>query len=175
MSEFACPECQAEAPDGTRAGTPYACPNCGNPTLPIRRRVPATPPERATVARPAWKLAIVAFVVLGAAYLGVYELLTAEAKKERDRLFAKYGSAVTAFADPGDPPVGGDASSLKEYVAAHEKFGDRQTYESRVSRVDTMFTALLLAFGAQSLFTAILLTNTALRIRAASRSRASRG
>ena len=175
MSEFACPECQAQAPDGTTAGTPYACPKCGNPTLPIRRRVPAVPPEPPPAARPAWRVAILAFVVLGAAYFGIYELLTAEAKKERDRLFAKHGAAVTAFVDPGDPPTGGDASSLKEYVAVHEKFEDRRTYESRVSRIDTMFTALLLAFGAQSIFTAILLAKAALRIRQASKARAPRG
>ena len=174
MIEFTCPECGAEAPVGTRAGVPYACPGCGNPVLPVRcaaRAVPATP---TAAARPAWKLALLAFVVLGAAYFGLYELLTAEAKKERDRLLTKHGPAVTAFADPGDPPQGGDAASLKTYVVAHENYEDRRSYESRVSRIDAMFLALMLAFGAQSVFTAFLLANTALRMRKASAPRAPR-
>jgi DNA-directed RNA polymerase subunit RPC12/RpoP len=178
VSDFACPDCGADAPDGTRAGAPYACPDCGNPVLPARARTragrDAGPVEPETGARPAWKLALVAFVVLGAAYFGLYELLTAEAKKERDRLYAKHGAAVTAFADPGAPPQGGDAAGLKAYLAARENYDDRLAYQSRLSRIDTMFTALMLAFGAQSVFTAILLAKTALRMRKASTGRAPR-
>lgn len=167
MSEFTCPECQTEAPAGTNEGSPYACPGCGNPVLPVVRRLPARAATPAPASRPAWKLALIAFVVLGAAYFGAYELLTAESKRERDRLFAKYGAEITTFVDR-DPPHGGDAAALKDYLAAHEKFEDRRTYESRVSRIDTMFLALMLAFAAQSLFTAFVLVKTALRIRKAS-------
>ena len=108
------------------------------------------------------------FVVLAASYLGVYELLTAEAKHERDRLFALHGPAVTTFEDPvGGPPQSGDAATLRAYTVAHTKFEDRQTYESRVSRIDAMFVGLMAAFAAQVVLTGVLLTRTALARRAA--------
>lgn len=170
MSEFACPECGAASPAGAKAGTPYACPACRNPVLPVARRAPPPPPAPAPARPPRapWKVGVVVFVVLAASYLGVYELLTAEAKHERDRLLARHGSAITTFEDPVGPPQSGDAAAMRAYTDAHGKFEDRQAYERRVSRIDAMFVGLIAAFGAQVLLTGVLLAKTALARRSAS-------
>lgn len=181
MSEFACPECGGAAPTGTRAGAPYQCPSCGNPVLPAPRAAPAVEVLEIGPPRPPWKIALLAFVVLGAAYLGAYELLTAEAKRERDALMSKHGAAITTLPDPGPPPVGTDAATLREYVVRRDAFKDRTTYESRVSRIDMMFIGLVLAFAAQSVLTAAVLLKTATRAKAlrtrseSARARSSRG
>lgn len=167
MSEFSCPECGEASPPGAKPGTAYACPSCGNPVLPVARPAPRPAAEPAPAPRAPWKVGIAVFVVLAAAYLGVYELLTAEAKHERDRLLALHGPAITTYEDPaGGPPQTGDAAALREYVKAHEKFEDRQAYEKRVSRIDAMFVGLMAAFAAQVLFTGVLLARTALSRRA---------
>jgi len=136
--------------------------------LPVARpaRVARPAAEPPPAPRAPWKVGLVVFVVLAAAYLGVYELLTAEAKRDRDRLLALHGPAITTFPDPGPPQVV-VASSLRDYTKARARYEDRRSYEGRVSRIDAMFVGLMAAFAAQTLLTAVLLLKSALARRAA--------
>lgn len=180
MSGFACPECDEPSPEGARVGAAYACPGCGNPVLPAART--AAPADERRRSKPVsrlagiapWKVAIGAFVILGAAYFGAFALLTAEARSERDRLFALHGPAISTFEPTGPMPAVATPTELQAFRDKLRRFEDRTTYESRVSRIDTMYTALLLAFGAQTLLTTFVLAKTAGRVRKAASPRASR-
>ena len=107
-------------------------------------------------ARSAWKLGLLVFCVLGAAYLGAYELLTASAKRERASLLQVHGPAIESFPDPGPPPPTEDSKALRDYRPAHERFVDRSRYETLGSRVQAMFLGLMGAFGLQTALTAFL-------------------
>jgi hypothetical protein len=101
-------------------------------------------------------MAAIAFVVLGAAYLGVYELLTAEAKRERAHLERNYGSELTTANDPGPPPSAEKTEELKAFLRARDGWDARRQYEAHGRRIDMFFAALLGAFAVQSLLTAAL-------------------
>ena len=105
-------------------------------------------PPAAPDASPAhWKMGLAAFVVLGACYVGAYELLTAEAQRERANLLQVHGPAIESFPDPGPPPMAEDAKALRDYRPAHERWVDRGRYEALGTRVRAMFLGMLGAFA----------------------------
>lgn len=156
-----CPECGHPTPADVAPGRAYACPKCANPVLATEhprarpagvRPAPGAPslPEPQP-GRSHWKLALVAFVVLGAAYVGAYELLTAEAQRDRGKLRAAHGDQVTTYPKP-EAPAAGDAKALREFVVAQSLYEDRQRYEACESRIAAGRLGMAVAFGAQTLF-----------------------
>lgn len=165
-----CPECGARLGRGAPVGKAFACPACGNPVLlepvvleearagPSRSSAAArreAPPARAPVARPAPSraalLGVATFVVLGAAYVGVYELLVAGAKRERDAIVRHHGEAVLTAPPPGEPPADADPAGLAAHGAARERFDLRVRHEALSRRIGTFFAALLGAFALQTI------------------------
>ena len=178
-----CPECATPAPAGTAPGRAYACPRCGNPVLAVDR--PASPPAAAAdddaspdapPPRFPWTLALVAFVVLGAAYVGAYELLSAEAKREKASLERVHGAALATFPPPGPAPEASAAAALRAWQAARDRHADRLRHEQLGRRIDLYFVAMMGAFVAQSALTAVLAVRSRSRAkaRAAPRPRAPR-
>jgi hypothetical protein len=172
-----CPECGAPAPKGAKPGSTYACRGCRTPVLAVERSEtpapashdvvvssgPPSPPSPAEGAAEttatgtgfSWRWAIAAFVVLGAAYVGAFELLTAEAKGDRARILAEEGPAVATYPDPGPMPVD-DAKRLAVWSAAKKRHETRLRYERKGAWIDIMFAALGLAFAAQTALTAVV-------------------
>lgn len=194
---LACPECGAAAPRGAVAGRAYACPGCGNPVLPAERGPRPTPSAGAAPrsagasgarasdapasdgpasagaaprsgARRTLGLAAAAFLVLGAAYVGVYELLTAEAKRERAEIVRVHGADVLEAPSPGPRPETSDAVALRAWNAARDRHELRTRHEALTQRADWFFRGMLAAFAAQAVLTAALAVRT-LRAPAAAR------
>jgi hypothetical protein len=143
------------------AGKPYACPGCKNPVLPADLPLPPPVPVPAPASAPAPEvrasrapLAILVFVVLGAAYLGAYELLTAQAKRDREALLRLHGPAITTFEAPREAADPEDPTKYRAQVAARDRWHDRQRYEALGRRIDGMFVGLLAAFAFQTALTA---------------------
>lgn len=113
---------------------------------------PSTPGGAA--ARAPWRLALLAFVVLGAAYVGAYELLTAEAQRDRAKLLAAHGDKLATYPKP-DGTTSGDAKALREYVVARSLYEDRQRFEACEARISAGRLGMAVAFGAQTLFAVI--------------------
>lgn len=161
-----CPECGTPAPAGTPPGRAYACPRCRNPVLAVDRPPPSAPTGAPAAAEPPagdaaprfpWLLAVVAFVVLGAAYVGAYELLSAEAKRERASLERVHGAAaLAAFPAPGPVPEASDAAALRAWQTARDRHADRVRHEQLGRRVDLYFFSMMGAFVAQTVLTAVL-------------------
>ncbi|HVG93470.1 MAG TPA: hypothetical protein VND21_03410 [Planctomycetota bacterium] len=156
---LACPECGAAAPRGVVAGKPYACPGCRNPVLPADLPLPAPAPATAPAPAPEARasrapLAILVFVVLAAAYLGAYELLTAQAKRDRETLLRLHGPEITTFPAPREAADPEDTTKYRAQVAARDRWHDRQRYEALGRRIDGMFVGLLAAFAFQTALTA---------------------
>jgi hypothetical protein len=107
-------------------------------------------------------VALIAFVVLGAAYVGVYRMLTAEVRRDRDAILRRHGDGIrTAEAPAGDPPS--DAVPLQKWKREQERWGERRRYDQYTKQIDTMFTALIGAFAAQTAITAVLLVKASQR------------
>jgi hypothetical protein len=168
----------------------HACPRCGNPVLPAAAPAPAPragPAARAAAAppgeaggapeaprgRPRWAVAGLAFVVLGAAYVGAYLLLTAEARKDRAALAVAWPGLASAT-DPGPPPPGDDARAVAAWRPRNELWEKRRLAESLDRRVSTVRTSLFAALGVQTLITALLLAKASAR-RPAPRETGARG
>lgn len=183
-----CPECGAPAPVEVTPGRAYPCPRCRNPVLAVERAeraepagdpgpgvalaVPPTPPAAggapstsATGFSLRW--ALLAFVVLGAAYVGAFELLTAEAKRDRARLVAAEPD-VASFPDPGPAPDADDAKR-RAWSDARRRYERRLDYERKGRWVDVMFGALGLAFLAQTALTVVIAVKARARSRQAAR------
>ncbi len=170
-----CPDCGEPAPAGVPPGKAYACPRCRNPVLAVagaatavaivgRGASPAaTDAPDAGVAeapprpRPAWVLALAAFVVLGTAYVGVYALLTASARRERASLLRTYGETARTAQDPGDPP----ATGVADWKRRHDLWDARKRIEALDKQVNSLFGALLAAFAVQTAVTGVILAKTA--------------
>ena len=117
--------------------------------------------------RSQWPLALLAFVVLGAAYVGAYELLTAEAQRDRAKLLAAHGEKVASYPKP-DSTTSGDPKALREHLVARSLYEDRQRYEACESRISAGRLGMAVAFGAQTLFAVwVFLKSRAARARAA--------
>ena len=117
--------------------------------------------------RSPWPLALLAFVVLGAAYVGAYELLTAEAQRDRAKLLAAHGEKVASYPKP-DSTTSGDPKALREHLVARSLYEDRQRYEACESRISAGRLGMAVAFGAQTLFAVwVFLKSRAARARAA--------
>ncbi len=162
-----CPECGHPTPADVAPGRAYACAKCANPVLATAHpregsasdapaaagdsapRAPEIPVSSASPSQ--WKMALLAFVVLGAAYVGAYELLTAEAQRDRSKLLAAHGEQVAAYRKP-EPPASGEAKALREFLAAQSRYEDRQRYEACESRIAAGRMGMAVAFGAQTLF-----------------------
>lgn len=163
---LACPECGAPAPRGAVAGRAYACPGCGNPVLPTEReaRAPAAaaapPPVESGRRRRTVGLALAAFFVLGAAYVGVYELLTAESKRELAELERIHGADVVTAPPPGARPAADDPAALRAWNATRDRYEVRTRHETLTSRTGWFFRGMLAAFAAQTLLTAWLAVKT---------------
>ncbi len=157
---LACPECGAAAPRGAVPGAAYACPGCGNPVLPTVREArpaaPAPPAPPAPTGRRTLGLALAAFFVLGAAYVGVYELLTAESKRELAEIERVHGADVVAAPSPGPRPGADDPAGLRAWNAVRDRYDVRTRHEALTNRTDWFFRGMLAAFGAQTLLTAWL-------------------
>ncbi len=180
---LACPECGAPAPRGVRPGKAYPCPRCRNPVLAVEPK-PAPPPapeasgpssddSQDAAAPPAprrsgfsWPWALAAFVVLGAAYVGAYELLTAEAKRERAHLERLRGPEIATFPPPGPIPERGVDAAWNTRNALYR---ERQTYEARGRFIGVIFGAMAIAFGLQTAVTVVLGVRTLSSARARAR------
>lgn len=184
-----CPECGHPTPAGVAPGRAYACPKCANPVLATERvrvrpasgppppsggAAPDAPAIPETIASPSsasssshWKMALLAFVVLGFAYVGAYELLTAEAQRDRSKLLAAHGEKVAAYPKP-EAPESGDAKVLRQFVVAQSLYEDRQRYEACEARIAAGRLGMAVAFGGQTLFAAwVYLKSRRARARAA--------
>lgn len=165
-----CPECGHPTPDGVAPGRAYACPKCTNPVLaterPRAKGAAASAPPPAGGARPApgapdvpgprssrshAKTALVAFVVLGAAYVGAYELLTAEAQRDRAKLLEIHGAQVASFPKP-EAPASGDGKAMRAFDLAQSLYEDRRRFEACESRIAAGRLGMGVAFAAQTLF-----------------------
>jgi len=126
---------------------------------------PAAPPtpDPAASRPPPWKVALVAFLVLGAAYVGAYLLLTAEARRDRAALKAVRGEAMLSAPDPGAAPPGDDARAVGAWRRAKELWEDRRRHEELSDRVHTMLAGMLGAFALQAVLTAVLLAKASKR------------
>ena len=167
----ACPQCGAAAPSATAVGSTYACPGCGNPVLAAASRSPSAPPPpplppAPPASRSPWKLAALALVVLGAAHAGLYALLTAEARRDRDAILAGEGSSIVEAPAPG-PQVGPeDVRAFNEYEARRKRWKRRQTYEERAGRVTTLGVWLGVAYAAQAAIVLVVLVKASARPKA---------
>lgn len=196
---LACPECGAAAPADVKPGAVYACPGCRNPVLAAQQRqVKGPSASKAPAKRPVgavaedadheedgpsavqekrrWgplQLGIIAFVVLGAAYIGAYELLTAEAKRDRVIFEKTYGDALLTAQHPGPTPSAEDPERLKAFLRARETWDARQRYESHGKRIHGMLAGMLGAFALQTALTAYVAIKSR-RARAAARAAAAR-
>jgi hypothetical protein len=112
-----------------------------------------------------WLWALVAFVVLGSAYVGAYELLTAEARRKRAELWKLHGPAIESFPSPGGRPPA-DSPSFREWNEKRPFYDDRLTYEQRGKLIDVVFGAMATAFGAQTAFTVFLALKARARAKA---------
>jgi len=173
---LSCPECGAAAPRGAAVGRAYACPGCGNPVLPAAQRARPTPsaapgprssdgmPPReapsSSSGRRTLGLALTAFFVLGAAYVGVYELLTAEAKRECAEIVRVHGADVVDALAPGPRPETSDAVALRAWNAARDRYELRMRHEALTQRADWFFRGMLAAFAAQTVLTATVAVRT---------------
>ena len=109
-------------------------------------------------------MAIVAFVLLGAAYVGVYSVLTAEARRERDDLLAlPDGATLWTAEEPPAAPTGQEAPAIKAWKRTQERWADRQKLEQRSKQVDALFTGLVGAFVLQSAVTLVILVRLSQR------------
>jgi len=155
---IACPECGTRAPGDVVPGATYARPSCGNPVL--ARTLPDAPRDSLSIPAPPrrfpWRAAAAAFVVLGGAYLGTYSLLTAESKRQRASLEGAYGPALLTAEEPPPLPPGATPAQMRERQPKQQMYEDRLRYEKLGSRIDVFFYAMLAAFAAQTLFTALL-------------------
>ena len=97
-----------------------------------------------------------AFVVLGAAYVGVYELLTAETQRERAEIVRLHGTDVVDARAPGPRPETGDAVALRAWNAARDRYELRTRHEALTRRADWFLRGMLAAFAAQTVLTAAL-------------------
>jgi hypothetical protein len=109
--------------------------------------------------RPPWVVALVAFAVLGSAYLGAYLLLTAQARRAHADLVAAWPETATAR-DPGPPPAGDDARAVATWRLAKEAWDKRTQAETLERRVSTIRNALFAALGLQTAITALLLARS---------------
>jgi len=99
---------------------------------------------------------VVSVVVLGAAYAGTYQLLTATAARDRARILRDHGPQVAAYPEPGAAPSLDDRVAYDAWSARNERYRTRLEYE-RVERViDGAFLATAAAFGLQAAVTAAL-------------------
>ena len=145
----ACPQCGRPAPDGTAVGQTYACLGCGNPVLAAEPRfLPPPPPPPAR--RSPWKIAALALAILGAAHAGLYALLTAEARRDRDAILARGGPSVIEAVEPGVAIGPEDVKAFNEYRARKARWDDRVRYEELSARAATMGTWLGAAYAAQA-------------------------
>jgi hypothetical protein len=110
--------------------------------------------------------AVAAFVVLGAAYVGAYELLTAEAKRERADLERLRGPEIATFPPPGPIPERGVDEAWNRRNALYR---ERQTYEARGRFISVIFGAMAIAFGLQTAVTVVLGVRTLSSARARAR------
>lgn len=166
---LACPECGRPAPRDAVPGKAYACPGCRNPVLAADRPVPVVAPPAAPPPAPPppgaappfpWKLALLAFVVLGAAYVGVYALLTAEAHRERDALTRLHGDAIETYEAPRFEVSPEDPAAYRAYLVERDRWTDRQRYEAHGQRIALMLSGMLFAFLAQTAVTTWLAVKT---------------
>jgi hypothetical protein len=114
-----------------------------------------------------WKVALIAFVVLGAAYVSAYLLLTAEGRRQRSALERQYGAAIEAFEPPGDEPSAADTAAYRAFTQRRQLHAERLRYEELGRRMDVMFLAMIGAFAVQTVLTGGLLLRTLRASRAA--------
>jgi hypothetical protein len=171
LSFLACPQCGCPAPRKAVLGQVYACPRCRNPVLAVAREdspagtasgadaVPGETTEANTPPRhlSPWRTALLAFAVLGAAYVGAYLLLTAEARRDRAEIVSIRGEGVLTAADPGPAPPGNDASAVGAWRRAKDLWDDRRRHEALTGRVRTMFAGMMAAFALQAALTSFVL------------------
>jgi DNA-directed RNA polymerase subunit RPC12/RpoP len=177
---YACRRCgnpvlAVEGPAGVKQGastSPSVAP-ADSPSSDAREAATArtvAPPD--DVAGPArsptgfsWLWALVAFVVLGSAYVGAYQLLTAEARRKRAELLRLHGPAVESFPSPGARPPA-DSPSFRAWNDKRPFYDDRLAYEQRGKLIDVVFGAMAIAFGAQTAFTVFLALKARARAKA---------
>lgn len=151
-----CPQCGATAPPGAQHGTVYQCRACGNPVLPREApdpvASPGAPPPAGPRHRSPWRIVSVALVVLAAAHLGLWALLTAEARRERAALVKIHGDEMLSARDPGAPPPAEDAKAWTAYKPASDLWRARVRCEDFSSRTVMLGAALGVSLAAQATF-----------------------
>jgi hypothetical protein len=178
----ACPHCGEPAPKTAVAGRAYACPRCKNPVLATEavasKEAPPPAPRSGDGAdagasgggepsHPRWAIGVLAFVVLGLAYVGVYLLLTAAARRDRAAILMRYGESVREAEEPGAPPDRGPG--LAEWEAKRTRYVDRQRLEALDGQVRTLFVAMMGAFALQTVLTVVIVFRARARTVAATR------
>jgi hypothetical protein len=152
-----CPECGAEAPPDAKPGVVYACDACGNPVLPGEPVVASLAVDeyvpRAT--RSPWTIVAIALAVLAAAHAGLWALLTAESRRERESLLRVDGDALLAATDPGAAPSTDDPAH-RPWIAADRLWTHRLRYESLGSHVSQLAIGLGVSFTAQAVVLSLL-------------------
>jgi hypothetical protein len=103
------------------------------------------------------RAALATLVVGGAAYAGLFLLLTAEDRRERAALLALDGDAVRSAPEPGPQPPGGDSAAVRAWNRAQDLHRSRAEYERRSRKIRMFGIGLFGAFALQSVATAVVL------------------
>jgi hypothetical protein len=115
-----------------------------------------------------------AILALAAAHAGVWSLLTAQARRDRDALAALHGPSLATAPDPGAPPPLSDSAAWQSYNRARDLWLDRKRWEDKRSYASTMGFWLGASLAAQSVLLGALLVRWRRSRASASRREAAR-
>ena len=110
--------------------------------------------------RPRLRAALATLLVGGAAYAGLFLLLTAEDRRENARSLELHGPALLDAPSAGNPPDASDAAAFSRWKRAAALREDRLDHERRTKKVRYLAFGLLGAFVVQAGVTAALLVKS---------------
>ncbi len=153
---FECPQCQAKLRGG-KPGAVVACGGCSNPVVVPARRTepPAKPPPDAPVpttvapVRGPWGTAALVIGIVGLAHLGLYLLLTMDARSQRRSIEARYdASELRRAKQPDESPAPG-TPAFKPWRRAHDLWVASEDYRRHRSHIGLLKQGFLFSFLVQ--------------------------
>ena len=172
---FACPDC-GQRQRGGEAGAVVPCAGCGSPiTVPAPKvaKIEAPQPKSAAAHVP-WARVAMAAGLVAALHVGVYLILTSEARSGMREIESKHSARELADAKPpGAAPGVGTAAygAWRAKEAAHQA---AHVYGKHEAHHDLVRNGILVSFFVQTAFAAWVLARIASRVAAASRRAARR-
>ena len=164
---FACPDCGTRLRGG-RPGSVVACTGCANPVVvpapePVeasRRPAPPEPGRPFDAGRARRRLlttAVTLLAVVGVAHLGLYLLLTRDARASVAAVEARHGRAALAAAEaPSGSPQPG-APDYRAWSEATALWVDAQAWEDDTRQVSLLRGGILGSFVLQVVITGWIL------------------